>query len=341
MAGRTPSRRLSWSSGTISKLVPLWVKSMFLGAPLARRLHFDKDADRMMRRRSDVIAPVALLDGPMDLDPLKRPTNVDISLPQDHVLRRQISAPLSARRTLNAVARLDLLRQTPFQEQDVYWTLGPADVQGDQIVADQWVVRRSDINQWRKRLLNLGARVRRIHIEGLRDLPALADFSNDLARGAWVWQRVNAVLVTASVALAAVWWLYPGWIASQQTKKLTIEQADLQRQAIDLRRDVEALRQQERDRAAFVDLVYRRPQLSNMLRELSVALPDTVWIDTLMFRTGRLVITGESRGSAADLVLDLSDNDWFGNPRLTGQVSRTAGGAERFELTTEIGEARE
>ena len=342
MADRHPSRLFQWVGTQMSGLAPDWVRAMFLGAPMARPLIFESGADKILRRRGRVVAPLALLDGrDMPEASRRKAVNVDAIIPRHLILRREITAPASARRTLRSVARLDLLRQTPFREADVFWALGSERSDRDgQVKAAQWVIRRSDVAQWRARLRKAGLKLRRVYVDGAEEVGALADFSADLAPAARRWRRLNAVLALSAAGLAAVWWLYPGWIASQQLEKLSREQTALQAEALTLRREIESLRQLASDRTAFLDLVYRRPLLSHMLRELTVALPDSVWTDTFVFRTDRVVVTGEAEDSAADLVIALSGNPRFGNPRLSGPVSSTANGTERFELTVDVGAGR-
>lgn len=317
----------------LSDLVPGWVKAMYLGTPLARVLRFDPKAEEITISGRAVVAPLSLLDSDMDGPPLAKPVNVDITLPPDHVLRRQISAPLSARATLPAIARLDLQRKTPFQEQDVFWALGPARVEGDQIQADQWVVRRADIEVLRARMRAKGLRLRRLSAP---EAGTLADFSAELSQTSKLWQIVNALLLVASLGLAAVWWLYPGWVASQQVQVLTRDQSALQTQAIALRQKVETLHQYQADRAALAAHMFDRPLLSTATTNLTKALPDTVWIDMLSLQSAHLVMSGETRISTADLVETLSALPGFANPRLTGPVSRMPSGAERFEITLDI-----
>ena len=75
-----------------------------------------------------------------------------------------------------------------------------------------------------------------------------------------------------------------------------------------------------------------KPRLIDGLRALTVALPDGVWISDLKFTPTEFVITGETSGSAADLVLQLTESNLDLVPSLQGAVSRTNIGSERFSL---------
>jgi Tfp pilus assembly protein PilN len=83
-----------------------------------------------------------------------------------------------------------------------------------------------------------------------------------------------------------------------------------------------------------------RPRLSQTLRDLTVALPDTVWLSELGFSQTGAVLSGETADSAADLVIALAALREFENPRLSGSVSRTPAGREQFELVIDHARAK-
>jgi len=336
---RAPSQIGAWLNARISVLAPGWTKAMFLGVPLARSLRFDPAADKLRSRRGRLIAPLGLLtsDSPAKTGIHRRKRIVDAHVPATLFLKRTITAPLGARMKLGELAALDLRQHTPFRPEDVSWRLEAAKADADHLTATQWVAKRTDLEQWRRNLAGHGFLLRKVFVDGTRLNGPVADFSAHVAPRAKRIRTVNALLAMLAVAAAAVGWVYPSWTAQTQATELQSRLALLRSEAVALRAEVEDLRLRESERAAFLDLLFRRPLLVGTLRELTIALRDDVWLGTVDFRPERVVITGETSGSAADTVLLLSKKPRFGNPRLSGPVSRTASNAERFEITINLG----
>lgn len=340
MANRAPSQVGAWVSVRLRALVPGWASAMFLGVPLAQRLRFEDGAERLRRRVGGLVAPTSFLT--TDAAPRKdrRMRTVDAHVPAEMFLQRRITAPPGARGRLATVAELDLRQRTPFRPDEIFALLGPAEVEDGTVAATQWVAKRADVALWRTRLAAQGLRLRRVYVAGVRLPGPIADFTAEIAGAGRHVRRLNGLLAATAAAAAVVGALYPAWNAAQQTAALDGQLSELRDQAIALRREVETLRAQEVERAAFLDLLFRRPLLVETLRELTVALPDDVWLANLEFRPERAVIVGEAQGSAADTVLLLSQRPQFGNPRISGTVARTASNAERFEITVDLGRAR-
>jgi len=334
MTDISPSRHQARAFFALSGLVPDRVAALFFGRPAARTLTFSSDAQITTRKNGKLTAPLSLLETGSVEKTGARKSVVDAVLPGSLLLKREIIAPASARRSFRNVASLDLQRQTPFQPKDVRWCLEPPKRREGDLHAVQWVAKQSDILFWKKTLAQSGLTVRRFLVETCPE--PLADFSGEIAPHARRWRRINATLALAAAAFAAVSWLFPAWALGPQNERLKSAQASLQSEALALRKDLDALRAEQVEKAALFDLIFHRPLLSHGLRELTVALPDTVWVETLEYRPDLLKLNGEASGSAAELVLDLAKNRYFSNPRLAGPVSRTGAGAERFGMLLDL-----
>lgn len=338
MAKRAPSHIGSWLSVRFRALFPNWAAAMFLGVPMARRLRFDPAADKLRSGPRGLIAPSAFLTGQdRSAKPKRRMRNVDAHIPADLFLKRTITAPPGARGKIRTLAELDLRQGTPFKPDEVHFQLDRPDHSGDKIQVVQWVAKRDDIAQWRAGLAVQGLRLRKIFVADSGLSEPIADLTSEFARGARRLRFLNALLVLVSVGACTFALLYPAWVALHQTARLGQSLTDLRAEAVSLRAEVEAMRAQEVERAAFLDLLLHRPLLVETLRELTVALPDDVWIATVDFRPERVIVTGETSGSAAETVLSLSKRRQFADPRISGPVARTASNAERFEVTLGLG----
>ncbi|MCU0910460.1 MAG: PilN domain-containing protein [Rhodobacteraceae bacterium] len=331
----------AWLGAELTGLLPGWVGAMFLGINRATPLRFRPGLAQAIIERGAVIAPEALVWGPVAGSTVTLPSlagrTVDAELPPSFFLRRDLDLPAAALRALSQAAELDLTRRTPFRPAEVHAALGPAQRGNGRVAVAQWVARRADVESLARRLADLGLRLRRVVVAG--EYIVVADRTTYLGRGARLWRRANGVLALASVALAAALWLGPAWQARGALHSGAAGLGDLRAEAVALRQEVEALRTRETERSAFVDAVIRRPRAVEALRELTVAIPDAAWVGELAFSADRVVIAGEVAGSAADLALALAESRGFQDPRLTGPVSRTADGSERFELSVSLGPA--
>lgn len=336
MAENKPSQISQWISIQLAGVFPDWFKRMFFGEPAVTEIRFAKNTHKIVRHKGQLFAPQTLLqpDGPT-ISPIQNRI-VDIQIPQSFFLKRTVEAPISARKNLIKTAELDMIRRTPFRPDAVYWAITNP-VKSDKILrAEQWIAKRTDIDQLQQRAKKAGLLIRKAFVAGVPLSGPIADLSALATPNAKRWRILNSVLAISAVVLASVIWLYPAWQASVENKRLQATLTDNRTQAIRLRQEVETLRSQEKERAAFLDIVYNRPRLSNVLRNLTVVLPDNVWVNNLNFAPARLVVSGKISGSAAELVLALSQRNEFNNPRLSGPVARARNGAERFELTLDL-----
>jgi len=106
----------------------------------------------------------------------------------------------------------------------------------------------------------------------------------------------------------------------------------------ELRKSVESKAASVGKEEGFVKSVLRRPRLAEVLRSLTVSLPDEAWLSELTVGGGRLTIVGETSNSATDLLIDLSKDSRFRDARFSGPVTRTSAGSERFRIALKTGQ---
>ncbi|MDO6591945.1 hypothetical protein DS901_02475 [Loktanella sp. D2R18] len=307
-----------------SDLIPNWFKTVFLGMPTAKKLRFDG-------KRSDNSLPINILVNGELGDKPKQMVTVDAVLPTDLLLRRTIEIPPAARSSQTMVAKLDLQRRTPFKLSEIYWALD-AEQTGTENQAIQWVAKRADITQFRTVLRSHGYAVRRFVTDGKTKQTTIADFTADIAPNARFWRRLNIALCILVIGFGVAIWLEPAWRARVETQTANSAVNALRAQAIDLRTEIEALKQADSERTAFLNAVSQHPRLVDALRQITVALPDTVWVSDLVFTGPQITVNGQTSASAADLVLQLTQSNLPYVPALTGPVSRTNDGREQFGL---------
>lgn len=336
MSKKPPSQLTSWVREEVRALCPRWFSSLFLGALQALPLVFSRDVKQIQIKARKVYAPTSILTdvaAPSDLRS-PTPTHVDVELPQNRFLTRQISAPAKAAGQLRAIAGLDLARRAPFKPGEVVWTLSLPRREGEMLFATQWVLHRDDLQKLENRLISAGLTPRNIRVEGLPEVvSAVANLATRKSQKANIWLLANGIIASATLLAAVVSWVLP---ALHDARALNPELASLEAaraEALALRQEVETLRSAADERSSFLhDIVYR-PKLSETLRDVTIALPDSVWLSDLSFNQSGVVFTGEAAGSAADLVIALASVRDFSNPRLSGAVSRSTSGGEQFELS--------
>ena len=336
MVEKSSSQVSQWISDQLSGVFPDWFKTMFLGQPKVVSLHFSKSVESIVRKKGRLLAPLSLLKEDGGKITLVRCGIVDAYLPESFFLKRSIEAPISARKNLQKVVELDMVRRTPFRSDTVFWATTSPHKSDNTLRIDQWIAKRSDIVALQGRAAKSGLRIRKVFIQNKPLQRPIADMSSTVAPNAKQWRLLNGLLAIAVIVLGAMVFLFPAWQASVERTRLENIIAENRNSAISLRKEVEVLRSRQIERAAFLDIIYQRARLSHTLRNFTVALPDNSWISDFRFSPKRLVVSGEVSGSAAQLVLAMGQRKEFSNPRLTGPIARASNGAERFELTLDL-----
>ena len=301
----------------LTELTPAWVRFAFLAEPRAEILRLDQDTYGVQLLKTTGSKQGGRL--------------VDVVLPKALLLERQITIPPSPPANHPDIAALDLQRRTPFRPSEVVWTLSPGST-AKSTQLTQWVARTADIADFRSSLKSHGYEVRRFFIgAGSQPIP-LTDFSKEIAPRAMIWRRMNATFASITLLAVLAIWLMPAIQARPFIAEKEAQIASMRAEALALRSEISDLSAADAARAAFIDSVTRRVRVVNVLRELTVALPDDVWISDIMVTDDTITINGETTGTTADLVLALAEKDLGFVPAMNGPVTRTAEGKERFGI---------
>lgn len=303
----------SFRAPVLDGILPVWLGEMFLGQERATRLDLDAALETSApkgRPQLDVVLPEALL--------LKRAIRVANLKPKDWA----------------SVARLDLTNKTPFAEADVVWALDAGATDG---AVTQWVAKRADLDGLRSQLAAKGWKPRKFLVATTAG--DLSLYIESGATGKRPLRRLNAVLLVASLAAGGYAWLAPSLQAREDTRVLNMQIADMRLQTVSLRADLDRVRTENAERAAFLANVANQTRVVSLLRDTTVNLPDDAWLGEWRYGPNGLKLIGETSGSAADLVLHLSQNVKGWTPALSGAVSRSPNGAERFNIDVSLAES--
>lgn len=334
MAGILPSNLFSWLRNRISGVVPGWFRAMFLGRPIAKQLYFSGQVSKITHEKRGRVSPASwLINSPRNSEPKRRAQLSDVYFPPSVFLERRVTIPNGAAKNAAKIVELDMVRRTPFRPQEVHWTYSKPN-NTDEVI--QWVAKKSDIQEIVENLANNHIAVRNIFVDAPNAMAAVAELETRISRPVKVMRSVNLTLAAITVCFLMIAWLYPAWKLSGETKIIQNETENLRTQAVQVRADVDGYRLVETSKSELLTLLRERTRLSEVLRDLTVALPDTAWSDNLVFSSTRMVFSGTTKASAPELVLQLSRSKLFENPRLSGPVSRTNTGGERFEIAAEF-----
>ncbi len=263
-----------------------------------------------------------------------RPQRTLIVLPVGEVLRRSISFPAQVRDNLQQVVRYEIDRLTPFQADQVLFdtSLSGASRRGDRILVELALCRRDRVDPWLLRLREAGSPVDQVTWEDAWPKANLLPPDGRPHRST-AGLKLNLAMAAAVLLLGAAALVTPLW-QRDQIRSLLHAEVDLARTAA---QDVDKLRGDlERARQGSVAVLQRKqeqPRVIDLLRELTVRLPDGTWIQNIDLNKGEVQLRGEStQATALIAILEKSagvHGVTFASP--VTQVAQT--GAERFNIT--------
>lgn len=321
MAASTPVAQFMRNFFHIPPALPRWLRHAFLGDPSSRQLTFSENADAITVRRHTVTAPQDLLAPGVCSKTLKRSVVVDVHLPKSRFLARKINAPRQLRqKELVDFAELDLRQRTPFGVNDVVWALSFGEKADGKRFLTQWVIRKADLDGLRQRLISNGLVPRRFFVAGANTLAPIADYTRSIAPHARTWRRVNFALFLVAALSSVATWVLPGFSTRRDLAERNTQLASVRSDTVALRQELDLLRHAESERARFVDAVLHHKRLIAVLHDLTVVLPETTWLSALTYTEKNVTVSGEVKGSAAELVLLLADHPEF----VKAQLHRTA-----------------
>lgn len=268
---------------------------------------------------------------------LKGSNVVSLAVPPTLLWVRTISIPREARSKLEEIARLDLRKASPFGGDDLYWQLGSPVVKSGRLECEQFVAKRSDVANWLTEAEHYGLKVKEIVVDGVDLNKPLANFSSKIFPQRRQVLQLNAMLVLTALIFHLTLWALPIWRIDRSNILLSEEVANEVRELAKLRARIEVKRQYKAVEAALSEKARARPLLIDSIREVTVALNDSTWLESFVFSGDRILISGVTEGSAAQLVLDLTSRPGFSDPALSGPVSRSSTGSERFEISARLG----
>ena len=337
---------LKWWGRELADMIPPTLRSLVSGVPRPYEVCFSRDVQSPQQRGRRIILPLhhaggaASLRGQAELGSRLKGRAIDLVWPCEWALERRVELPAKTLSRAGQIADLDFARSTPIDRSTVIWrNLVQRENAGPFV--RQIVVKRDDLAAAEHALKDQGATLRTIALDDPKtDLAPLVDQRAAAARP-WRWWRrleLGSLLVIAASLGYVV--LMPHLAREEDRARLKIERTALMIEAETLTGAVDAAAATTQDRLALHAALLSRPQTAALLAELTAALPDDAWIQTLQIFEDRIAMTGASKGPAADLVIAITARGLFKEAALSGPVSFDATtGIERFQITARLAES--
>lgn len=291
----------------------------------AERLALDIQGEEEMHVRTSMLpahAPAAL-------------AQLELVLPVERVLHKQLLLPVEARRTLRDVVGYQLPRLTPFSLDKLYYDVVADERSDGQLDVGIFAVPRTYPDPLIERIERAtGLRVSRLGVEGM---PGANLFGYPRVPGRW-WRRLNvnsgllALLLLAMAAAAVSPVLKERQLVIERKQEISSLTGNV-RSLIARKENLEA------SLSGLNHIVAKRasqPLPSEILAELTRLVPDDIYITSLRVQGSSLVMNGFGKG-VVDLISRLNESGKFSDARFTAPVSRNAQtGLDQFAVSIQL-----
>lgn len=269
---------------------------------------------------------------------VEKPRQLVVRFPAGQALVRTLSLPLAAEKNTRQVVGFDMDRLTPFPAAQVYYDVVVLGRQAElrRLQVELTALPRAGVEPLLAQMQHQGLQADVLDVTegrpGLNLLPL-----EQRARGDLRGRRRRVTVVTVSLLLVAMAMLLPIW----QQRALLLDTVDqltrVQRtaqQALTLRDQLDRALESSRVLAQKKETL---PARVDLLRELTMILPDDTWLERLQIRGDTIQLVGQS-SKASSLVAIIEASPLFSGVGFLSPVTtdpRT--GKERFMLGARIG----
>ena len=264
---------------------------------------------------------------------------LEVIVPEEHIVRREVKLPLAAQDSLRDALGLDLDRYTRFQARDFYfdYSVAKTDREAETITVNAAIVprRRVDETVTALRVAGLTPSAVSAWRDGTKR-PDVTFLTMNTERSATMVRLITIALVVLLVALDGAAAYVPLWI------KLDVL-GDLQARIVSVKAEVEDAARAElmlselRDRNVhLVNLKIQTPSMVEILGDVARVLHDSAWLEQLQVRDGRLQLAGFTR-APAELIATLEQSPILSEVRLDWPVmAASTESADHFDISARI-----
>jgi general secretion pathway protein L len=341
---------LTWWLAQLTELLPWWLRPPVLTRVDALVIAPVGPLDRgtnvtvTLRRHGKDVPLGQFAVGAADLKQLSRSQGrlVILKISHSDVLEKTIVLPLAAQRDLDQVLAFEMDRETPFTEEELYWTYQTesVDQQLGRLSVHLLLIQKSRLTPLLTALSQCGLAPTWLEFaDGPPGVPFLPLNNNhSILQRRPRWLLAGAAGCCAALALGAV--VLPFARQTAELSRLDREVRAGQATAA----EAEALRGEIVRLSRSAKLVVRAQQeAARPLEALAIVtrlLPDDTYLTGFEVRQRKMTLNGHSAG-AARLIRALAADGRFPNPSFAAPVTRVeALKADVFTIVTEIGPPR-
>jgi general secretion pathway protein L len=319
---------LAWWRRQLSPLLPGWLRR-FSGsdAIIIDLWNASQDPDaampatgQILLRRSGRIRIAAPLD--LSRPQIERAASepVILRLPEQLILRREMTLPIAAERDLRSIIQSQMDRLTPFDAGEVFWGASQPRRDESRLSLTLHVVPRSRIEWLLERLAGIGFEPSILEdgAAGIK-LARLGNWKNP-----WATARLG---LRAALVLGCL--LVP-LISQQRQLRATEHRLEA---LLPVQHQIMQLQAQIAGQTAVQSL--QQDTILPTLARLSAALPDGTWLSDISVSGDRVSLDGQS-SNAAQLILALSETPGLQNVSFIAPVTRAPGGADVFSIQLSV-----
>lgn len=284
------------------------------------------------------LVPIDVSRVPALLAEIERKTAVVLTIGRDCYLRRNLASKRLPFTRASELWSLEISEHMPFLIGQVHVFFGFArDGQG----TDYFIAKKEVLEPVLSAIHSSGRRIDRILMENEGQAEEVARESvRSIADQSSRWSVKNRLsagfsLFVLLIAIATFGHAYAR--TAEAGARLAILVDERRREALAVRKEVDALQMEERLLQAARAAKIKTVPASALWEELTRILPDSTWLSDLALREDVVSIAGFSR-AAADLIGMLGASAVFRDPRFTAPVTRVPGqDGERFTIHMKVG----
>lgn len=301
------------------------------------------DDERIVARRS---VDVNQSDGFKQLKgqyPAMEKADFVLRLSADQALHKLLYLPAAAQENLRQVVGFELDRYTPFNAEQVYFSLIPlGSTEHAQLRILLIAAPKPHLDEQLANLTMLGVQPHKVdYAPAAADFPQTRNAYNLLPdrfrrNGGKLGQSLQWLAGAALLLLLLAAMVLPVWLEGQAVESLQtrIKQLEKQNRAVDLQQsEIDALRAETQK---LIDIKQQSPALLAVLNELSRLLNDETWLTHLHFSDNRMQIQGQSPAASA-LIGTLEGSEFFSDVSFVSPLTQDkTSGRERFQISMTV-----
>ena len=356
--GRYPSRFLAWWLGELRACLPNAIAGVLFGAVERLEVALEAGEARFVLRRNGEARELGSVA--LDLKPdaksgkaaasaarrlLRRDRaavgNVTLRLPAGQVLRPNVEVPIAAAENLREVLAFEMDRHTPFSADEVLFDfrVTGSDAELQRLGIELLVARKRDVDRALALAGTMGLSPECVTGPAAGE-PGAEDFNllprADRPRPSRLVPRLVAMTAVVTLVLAGV--TLGLWFERQQEtlERLEARVAELRAATGETGRLEQKVAHLLAVSGYLVEQKRRRPQMVEILDEVTRRLPDEHWLISYSFRNGTVRLAGYSDDPSSVLRL-LEQSSLFSEARFAAPVTMDPRiGKERFNMVATV-----